>query len=65
MNKQLYSTVDLAKLLGVAEHRIAYAHRCGKLAEPKLKVAGKRIYSLADAKRVAKYFGVDLENTDG
>ena len=64
MQKQLYSITDLAKVIGVAEHRIAYAHRCGKLDEPKLKVAGKRIYSDADVERVAKHFDVDLENTN-
>jgi len=65
MTNKHYSTVDLAKLIGVAEHRVAYAHRCGKLAEPELKVAGKRIYTETDARRVAAYFGVDLENTNG
>ena len=54
-----YSTTDLAKLAGIAEHRITYAHRCGKLAEPELKVAGKRIYSEADIRRVVRYFGVE------
>lgn len=65
MTKKHYSTIDLAKLIGVAEHRINYAHRCGKLAEPDLKVANKRIYTEADAKRVAAYFGVDLEKANG
>lgn len=64
MTKQHFSTIDLAKLIGIAEHRIAYAHRCGKLAEPQLKVANKRIYTKADAKRVAKYFGVALGITN-
>lgn len=64
MTKQHFSTTDLAKLIGVAEHRITYAHRCGKLPEPEVKVAGKRIYTQADVKRVAKYFGVNLEATN-
>jgi DNA-binding transcriptional MerR regulator len=64
MPKQLYSITDLAKLLGVAEHRIHYAHRCGKLAAPTFMVAGKRVYTESDLKRVAKHFDVDLENTN-
>ena len=64
MPTQLYSTTDVAKLLGVAEHRIHYGHRCQKLAEATYLVAGKRVYTEADLKRVAKYFDVPLENTN-
>jgi hypothetical protein len=55
--KTLYSITDCAKLLGIQEHRIAYAHRTGKLPEPKMRFAGKRVYSAADLRRVAAYFG--------
>ena len=54
--KQFYSITDVSRLLGVQEHRIAYAHRTGKLPEPKIRVAGKRVYSLADLRRMATYF---------
>ncbi len=59
MKKELLSTIDVARRLGIAEHRISYAHRCGKLAEPKHVVANKRIYTVADVSRVADYFGVE------
>jgi DNA-binding transcriptional MerR regulator len=52
-----YSILEIAKLLGIAEHRIAYAHRSGKLTEP-VHVAGKRIYSASDIERIAYYFGL-------
>jgi hypothetical protein len=58
---ELFSIRDCARRLGVASHRIAYAHETGKLAEVRLRVAGKRIYTAADLRRVAEYFGVDLE----
>ncbi len=54
-----YSIRDVAKYLGIAEHRIAYAHRIGTLPEPN-HVAGKRIYTTADVARVAKHFGFYL-----
>ena len=57
---QLFSTVDLAQRLGIAEHRIAYAHRTGKLADASFLVANKRVYTEADMKRVADYFGVPM-----
>ena len=51
----LYSTVDLARLIGVTEFRINYAHRAGKLPEPRV-IAGKRIYTNEDVARVREYF---------
>jgi DNA-binding transcriptional MerR regulator len=62
--KPFYSITDCSKLLGVQEHRIAYAHRISKLAEPKMRFAGKRVYSAADLQRVAKYFRVPVEGKD-
>jgi hypothetical protein len=49
---------------GVQEHRIAYAHRTFKLAEPKIRFAGKRVYSNADLRRMAAYFGVPIGGKD-
>ena len=61
---ELLSLRDCARRLGIAPHRIAYAHETGKLPEVRLWVAGKRIYTLADVKRVAEYFGIEL-NKEG
>ena len=58
--KNLFSTVECSRLLGIAEHRITYALRAGHLPEPKHLVAGKRICSEAELKRVAKHFGVPV-----
>lgn len=62
---QLFSTVDVAQLLGVGEHRLAYAHRTGKLEEPSHKIANKRVYTEADLRRVADYFGVKPPRKSG
>jgi len=62
--KQFYSITDCSRLLGVQEHRIAYAHRTGKLAEPKIRFAGKRVYSPADLRRMAAYFQVPMGGKD-
>ena len=56
MNQQLYSTVQVARLVGVTEYRLAYAHRTGQLAEPKHLVANKRVYTADDVRRVREYF---------
>lgn len=55
---ELYSTIDCARLLGIAEHRIAYAHRSGHLKEPRHSIAGKRVYTQDDLSRLATYFQV-------
>lgn len=60
---ELLSLRDCARRLGIAPHRIAYAHETGHLADVHLRVAGKRIYTAADVKRVAQYFGIELEKT--
>ena len=59
MHDKLYSTIDCVRLLGIAEHRLLYAHRTGRLQEPD-RVANKRIYDEEDLQRVATYFGVPL-----
>jgi DNA-binding transcriptional MerR regulator len=62
--KQLYSITDCSRLLGVQEHRIAYAHRTNKLPEPNVRFAGKRAYSPADLRRMAAYFQVPIGGRD-
>ena len=58
---ELLSLRDCARRLGVASHRIAYAHEAGLLPDVHLRVAGKRIYTTADLRRVAEYFGIELD----
>ena len=53
---ELYSIRDVGRRLGIAPHKIAYAHTQERLPEPQFRVAGKRIYTVADVQRVAAYF---------
>jgi hypothetical protein len=62
--KTFYSITDCSRLLGVEEHRIAYAHRANKLPEPKIRFAGKRVYSRRDLRRLADYFGVEIPESE-
>ena len=54
--QELLSTVAVARLIGVAEHRLVYAYRTGKLAEPTHWVGGQRVYTARDVRRVRQYF---------
>jgi len=64
MNKEYHSIADCSRLLGVAEHKINYAHRNGKVPEPKLRVAGKRIYNATELKGLARYFAVTVDSAN-
>jgi DNA-binding transcriptional MerR regulator len=55
-----YSTGEVARLLGVAQHRIAYAHITGKCPEPP-RFCGKRAYGTEDVALLAEHFGILLE----
>jgi hypothetical protein len=56
MENKFYSTSDCAKAVGVQEHQVLYAHRTGKIAEPELKVAGKRIYQQHEVDAIKAFF---------
>jgi hypothetical protein len=56
MKEQLYSTIDAARLLGVPEHRLNYAHRTGQLPAPTFLIAGKNIYTSEDVEAARRYF---------
>ena len=58
--KKHWSIREVAALTGIPEHRIAYAHRSGKLPEPN-HIAGKRIYSRIDIARIRKQFAIKGE----
>ena len=58
---QFFSMSDCARLLDVAEHKIVYAHRCGKLPEPKFRLSNRRAYTRAELEAMAAYFGRRVE----
>jgi DNA-binding transcriptional MerR regulator len=61
MKANLFSIADAARILGIAESRISYAHRVRGLEDATHKVAGKRVYTEGDLHRLAVYFKVPLD----
>jgi hypothetical protein len=57
----IFSTGQVARLLGVQPYQIEYAHVTGQLAEPGLRFLGKRVYDAEDVGRVAQHFGVQID----
>ncbi len=57
MEEELYSTGEVAKLLGVKPHQISYAIANGLIPEPG-RFCGKRAFQERDVHRIAEFFGV-------
>jgi DNA-binding transcriptional MerR regulator len=56
----IFSTGQVARLLGVQPYQIEYAHATGHLAEPGTRFLGKRVYTSEDVCRAAQHFGVEV-----
>lgn len=60
--QQIFSTGQVARMLGIRPHQIEYALSSRQLLEPALRFAGKRVFTEKDVQRAASYFGRDLED---
>ncbi len=58
--QQLFSTGQVARLLGLRPHQIEYDHASKQLVEPARRFLGKRVYFADDLRRVAEHFGLTL-----
>jgi DNA-binding transcriptional MerR regulator len=63
MQQQIFSTGQVARLLGLRPYQLEYAHATDQLAEPTFRFLGKRVYVADDVRRVALYFGVTLDES--
>ncbi len=61
--KTYYSLGQVARLLGVAPHRIVYLHTVGKSPEPN-RVFGNRAYRWSEVVALAEHFGVVPKTTE-
>lgn len=57
MTQDLFLISEVAQRLDVPPHRIAYLLMTRKLAEPKLRMGNRRVFTNDDAKRVADALG--------
>lgn len=65
MSEELFTIADVSKKLNVRPHRVAYLFMTRKLAEPRLRLGGRRVFTNGDAKRVAKALGLTWETDQG
>jgi DNA-binding transcriptional MerR regulator len=57
MNKHLFPLSAAAQQLGVPTHRIQYLITTQKVPEPRVKIAGRRLFSATEIKAIAKQLG--------
>ena len=57
--EDIYSTGQVAKMLGIQRHRIEYAIVTGLLPEAKFRFLDKRCFTATDIQRMADYFDVE------
>ena len=62
--KHNMSLREVSGLLNVRLHRIEYCLSNQIVPEPKLRIAGKRIFTPADVSRLATHFGVKLPTAE-
>jgi DNA-binding transcriptional MerR regulator len=56
--EKIYSTGEVAQMLGIPRHKIEYAIANGHLAEATLRFLDKRCFTNDDIRTIADYFGV-------
>lgn len=57
MSEELFMISEVARRLDVPPHRVAYLFITRKLSEPKLRLGNRRVFTNADARKVAKALG--------
>lgn len=60
----VYSLREAVQMLGTQAHRIQYALVSGKVAEPQIRIAGKRVFQQCDIQRLAEHFDVEIKHID-
>lgn len=52
---------DVARVLRVKPYRVDYALTNGLVEEPALRISNRRIFQAEDVERLARHFGVKLQ----
>jgi DNA-binding transcriptional MerR regulator len=58
------SLQDCARMLNVQSYKIQYAYAHRRVPEPQLRIAGRRLFTPDDVRRLAKHFGVNLPESE-
>lgn len=64
MNTELYALGNVAKILSTKPHRILYALSTGAVKEPRLRVAGKRVWTAEEVAALAEVLKLQMAVQD-
>ncbi len=53
MTPRIYSTGEVARMLGLRRYQLSYLLETGRVEEPEQRVAGKRVWTASDVERAA------------
>lgn len=62
--EQIFSTGQIARLLGIQGYQIAYAINTRQLDEASFRFLDKRCFTQKDIKRIALHFGIGRLETE-
>lgn len=60
MDMDFFSLKDVARILRCQPYQVVYLISTGKVPEPRLRIGGKRIFTLADIHRIAEKLQLGL-----
>ena len=55
MTQTQFILSEVSRLVGQKPHHITYGISVGHIPEPKLRIAGKRIFSVSEVENIKKY----------
>ena len=60
MDMDFFSLGDVARILRCRPYQVVYLISTGQIPEPRLRIGGKRIFTMPDLHRIAEKLQVDL-----
>ncbi len=57
----VFSLKDVVRMTGLQCYRIQHAYITGAIEEPRVRISNRRIYEMADIRKLCKHFGVTLK----
>jgi len=56
----MFSLKDVVKMTGLQCYQIQHAYITGAVEEPRIRISNRRIFEMADVKKLCKHFNVTL-----
>jgi hypothetical protein len=57
----VFSLKDVVRMTGLQCYQIQHAYITGAVEEPRIRVSNRRVFEMADIRKLCKHFGVTLK----